>query len=154
MFPLLLPNLSMFHTQICQHPISARLKMSFHGEESLCVRKSHCCQRCRRNFFPPCLRHMFFLSLLSAPRHPRSICIRPLREFCEGCFLLFSLRGPDCSEPQAAEKDSRSHLSLSARLLVPDDGCFLLIGFPVGWCRVMIPDTMCLTCLYICMVHH
>lgn len=53
-FPLLLANPSMFHTQICQRPISARLKMSFHGEESLCVRKSHCCRRCRRKwvFFP------------------------------------------------------------------------------------------------------
>lgn len=72
------------------------------------------------SFFPPFPRHMFFLSLLSAPRQPRSICIRLLKEFCEGCLLLFSLRGPDCSEPQVAEKDSRSHLSLSARLLVSD----------------------------------
>lgn len=81
---------------------------------------------------PPLSVSHVLLSLLSAPHHPRSICIRPLKEFCKGCLLLFSLWGPDYREPQAAEKDSRSHLSLSARLLVPDDGWFLLMGLPVG----------------------
>lgn len=130
MFPLLLPNLSMFHTHICQRPISARLKMSFHGEESLCVRKSHCCRRCRRNFFPPLVRVTCSSSLcclLLVTLDPSALGHSVKAVCC--CFLFGALV---CSEPQAAEKDSRSHLSLSARLLVPDDGCFSLMGFPVG----------------------
>lgn len=106
-------------------------KCYFTGRKwSLCVRTSHCCWQCQRKFF-----FLLFVSHvvpLFASRQPRSMCIRPLKEFCGGCLLLFSLRGLDCRLPQAAEKESTSHLSLSAQLLVPDDGCFLLMGFPEG----------------------
>lgn len=101
---------------------------------TLCVRTSHCCWQCRRKFFF-CIFSPLSASRavpLFAFRQPPSICIRPLKEFCGGCLPLFSLRGLDCSMPRAAERESRSHLSLSAQLPVPDDGLFSLMGIPEG----------------------
>lgn len=115
---------------------------------SLCVRKAQCCRQCSRKMylfffiFLDCITCFFPPSSLFASRQDRSICIRPLKEFSDSCFQLFSLPGYDSNSPQAAEKGSKIHLSLSAQLLVTADGwCsnsqLLLMGFPEG-CRLMI----------------
>lgn len=145
-----LPGLSMCHTPIRQGPISARLKMSFRGgENGVCVWGKRSAAgsvqgKCIYFFFIflDCITCFFPPSSLFASRQDRSICIRPLKEFSDSCFQLFSLPGYDSNSPQAAEKGSKIHLSLSAQLLVTADGwCsnsqLLLMGFPEG-CRLMI----------------
>lgn len=147
-----LPGLSICHTPIRQGPISARLKMSFHGEkmEFVCEKSALLPAVFKEDFlfiyFLDCIT-CFFPSSLFASCQDRSICISPLKEFSDSCFQLFSLSGYDSNLPQATEKGSKIHLSLSAQLLVTADGwCsnsqLLLMGFPegctTGWCRLMI----------------
>ncbi len=122
-----LPGLSICHTPVRQGPISARLKMSFHGgQNEVCVweKRSAAGNVHKSCFFflffslslcATCLRQLLFPSLLSASLQDLSICIRPLKKFSDSCLQLFSHLGYDCNQPHASEIAPKSihHCRLS-----------------------------------------